>query len=242
MKVFLVNLDRDKDRLANANEQLVRLGIAYERIPAVYGKGLSVAEKRRAVNRFRWWCAIGRPISDAEIGCALSHQLIYRRMISESIPCACIFEDDIVLNDRICQVLEMVEKHMDPAKSQVVMLSDHTGMYANDKFETMEIRRSGSAMCTDGYCITKTAATKLLQCNCPIITPCDLWGRWATMGRIDLYHALPSVCKQDQRKFGSSTTEGRVAVSGLPWFLLALHKTRRCVGKMLDWALLRFRR
>ena len=61
MKVFLVNLDKNPERLAAADAQLRKLGVEYERFPAVYGADLPKAEKRQAVNRFRWWCAVGRP-------------------------------------------------------------------------------------------------------------------------------------------------------------------------------------
>ena len=80
MKVFLINLDRDQERLKAADAQLKALGVEYEWIPAVYGKSLSQEEKQRKVNRFRWWCAVGRSMTDGELGCALSHAAVYRWM------------------------------------------------------------------------------------------------------------------------------------------------------------------
>ena len=41
MNVFLINLDKETERLKFTDRQLKRSGVAYERIPAVYGKLLS---------------------------------------------------------------------------------------------------------------------------------------------------------------------------------------------------------
>ena len=73
MKVFVINLDKDKDRMASIDAQLKGLGVQYERISGVYAKNLPGQERKCFVNNFRWWCAVGRPISPAEIGCAMSH-------------------------------------------------------------------------------------------------------------------------------------------------------------------------
>ena len=97
MKTFLINLDREKARLSATDAQLKRLRIDYERIPAVYGKTLPADVLHDAVDHFRWWCAIGWPVSPGQIGCAMSHYAIYRRMMYENIPVACVFEDDVLL-------------------------------------------------------------------------------------------------------------------------------------------------
>ena len=73
MKAFLINLDRDTERLAAADAQLRRLGIAYERVKAVDGKDLSRAEIRRNVARTRALWANGSMYTPGQIGCWLSH-------------------------------------------------------------------------------------------------------------------------------------------------------------------------
>lgn len=55
MRTFLINLDKDKDRLIAADTQLKRLGITYERFPAVYAKEMSKIERNSKVNHFRLW-------------------------------------------------------------------------------------------------------------------------------------------------------------------------------------------
>lgn len=238
MKVFLVNLDRDTDRLASVDRQLKRLGVAYERVPAVYGKDLPADSIKAHCNAFRWWCAIGRPPSLGEIGCALSHFKIYERMLAEGISAACIIEDDIALSSSFASGLEKVADEIDESRSQVVLLSDHSGLYSTRQSgKEFEIVKSAKGMCTDGYCLTQLAARALLKQNRPIIVPCDMWKRWACKGVIELFHLLPSVCRQDE-SFGSYTTIGRVAVDSLSTANKIWYKLNRLLGKTVDFILL----
>ena len=232
MKVFLVNLDRDKERLASIDGQLKRLCIEYERVSGVSGRDLTKDDFKRSYNPFRWWCAMGRAVAPAEIGCALSHYNIYRRMIAdEGFDYCCILEDDVELSPQFNSTLLEVERWMDPAKPQVVILNDHQGQYAR---LPPGIHRSLGGTCTDGYVLTRVAARNLLEANFPIIVPCDTWGRWVRQGRIELYHAVPAVVRQMQDVFGSMTSANRMDVLKFPLMKRLLHKAKRAVGKVLD--------
>lgn len=237
MKVYLVNLDRDTDRFASIDGQLKKLGVEYERVSAVYGKDLSKDEIARCFNSFRWWCAMGRPVAPAEIGCALSHYNIYRRMEAEKIPYCCILEDDIAVSPQFISILQLVRRRLDQKRPQVFLLNDHQNRYAGFSLGIHWSRFGG--MCTDGYVLTQAAARNLLAANLPIIVPCDTWGRWVRQGRIELYHAVPAVVRQMQNVFGTSTSEGRVSVSELSLLRRIGHKVKRIVGKMLDMFLIK---
>ena len=238
MKTFVINLDKEKARMASIEAQLSQLGVVYERISAVYGKELPLQERNQAVNKFRWWCAIGRPIAVAEIGCALSHFSIYQRMVEESIPYACILEDDITISSKFKECIAQVEFVLDSTKPQVVLLSDHTKLYGDVLgADSFELRKSKTGTCADGYCLTQEAAKVLLKQNLPLITPCDTWERWVRQGVIELFHALPSVCQQVQALFGSSTSEGRAYTMSFPLHKWLFHKSKRVVGKVIDFVL-----
>ncbi len=231
MKVFLINLASNLERMAVADAQLRRLSVDYERFDAVYGKALSEAEKKQYVNYFRWWCAVGRPICDGEIGCALSHYRIYERMIKESVPYFCVLEDDVVLTKDFPKQLAEVEKWLDGKQPQVVLLSNHT----KERQEGWGIYPTKRDMFTEGYVITLPAAKALLQANLPMQTPCDHWGRWVKSGAIQLYHAFPTVCSQPH-----DTTDIAIGIRYVKDFPLPLwvwHKFKRLVGKTIDWML-----
>ncbi len=234
MNVFLINMADNPTRLASADEQLRRLGVSYERIEAVNGKVLPEAERRQTVNRFRWWCAIGRPVVPAEIGVALSHASIYRRMVQEGIPCACVLEDDVMLGDRFPEQVRYVEAWLNPSEPQVILLSNHT----SEVCAGQAVRPTRSDMFAEGYVVTRAAAKALLRANSPLQVPCDHWGRWVKQRFIRLYHAFPTVCCQNQKQFGSGTSQGRgEAVRNWPLCRRIIHHAMRLIGRTLDGAL-----
>lgn len=231
MKVYVVNLDRSKDRLASVDSQLRRLGVAYERVSAVDARAMTEKERARAVNRFRWWCAVGRRVEPAEVGCALSHKGIYERMSGGEH--VCILEDDVIIKDTFPMQLEEVEKAIDSAKPQVYLLSNR-----KNRFHGAGIVRSAYGFCTDGYVITKAAADAILAVNTPLKVPCDHWGRWVKQGVIELYHVLPESISQDRETFGSSTQADMKYVKDFPIGRWILHKAKRLVGFHIDKILL----
>lgn len=249
MKVFLINLDKDVDRLAAFDEQAKRLGVEYERVSAVYAKDeiqsgrLKVAEVE---SRFRCWCAVGQTLTPGEIGCALSHQLVYRRMLEKGIDLACVLEDDVVLDERFPKVLAEVERWYDRTRSSVVLLSNHsesggqlgdgvTGFLSPSGQTETQIKSSAGDYFAEGYVLGSVAATALLRENSPLIVPADHWPRWVRHGAIELCHAFPTVCSQNKTTFASATrptAEKSVRERGIAYWIF--RKSYRTVGVLLD--------
>lgn len=244
MKTFLINLDKNPERLEKARQRLTAIGVEFERIPAIYGKSLSDEEKKRSVNAFRWWCAQGRPIRDGEIGCALSHYMIYRKMIAENMTCACILEDDNAYRDSFAAVVEEIERLLNVSKPQVVLLTNFTDDRGGGS--RVEICRTLSDQTTSAYILTLPAAKALLVANLPIQVPCDYWRRWTKRGLIELFHGFPTVAVQDGRPLFSygietedvltSDIEGDQSefVRNYSFGKKVIHKMKRAVGTMID--------
>jgi len=236
MKIYLINLDKDKERLIAAESQLKRFGLQFERVGAVYGKAMPVEEKEAAVNAFRWWCAVGRCIWDGEIGCALSHRKARNLMITQNEDIACILEDDVVLSDMFPDVLRYIAENLDKYESNVVLLSNHTpqkkiGMPRKGFY----LQKARNDMFTEGYVLTLPAARNLNSVNYPMITPCDWWGRWKRKGLIHLYHSVPTVCSQNRNDFKSTIGDGEFKpVSSYGVIKKCLHKSARAVGLAID--------
>ena len=231
MRVFLVNLRADSGRLAAADRQLRALGVPYERFEAVDGRALDARVRARAFSRFRWWCANGRAAMAGEIGCALSHQGLYRRMLAEGWPSMCVMEDDVALASGFAQALARVEAWLDPAQAQVVLFSNHT----EERAQQPCILPSQGDMYAECYALTAPAAAALLRANVPIRTPCDHWARWVHRGFIRLYHAFPTTASQNTAAFATHMTEsatlnyGNRSPLGRVWF-----KVQRLIGWPLD--------
>lgn len=225
MKAFLINLDRDTERLAAADAQLRRLGIAYERVKAVDGKGLSRAEIRRNVARTRALWANGSMYTPGQIGCWLSHTGIYRRMLAERIPAALVLEDDVTLSEDAPRVIAFAEEAIDCKKPQWVLLSDHSRGHAAEvkaSDEQPRLERIGYDFCTEAYIITQAAAKEILRVNDPMVVTCDSYPRWTKRGHIELYHAKPSVAIQNRADFRSNLgydtiVRGRTGLRRLAW-------------------------
>lgn len=103
METFLINLEKDTDRLAYMHEQLTRLGIAYTRVDAFTGTSLEAARLYSATDAKK---ENGRSLSLGEIGCALSHRSIYETMVEKNIPHALVLEDDVLLPANFKAIIE----------------------------------------------------------------------------------------------------------------------------------------
>ena len=231
MVTFLINLEKNPERLAAADAQLRGLGVAYERFPAVYGKALPPEERRRKVRCFRSWCAMGRRLMDGEIGCALSHCGIYQEIVRRGLPCAAVLEDDCKLSPALPEALREVEEWVDPTRPQVVLLTHHQGSVRGGGIVMI-----GTEMFTEGYVITQTGALALLAANYPIVTVADAWARWVRQGDIQLYKRFPPAITQDWDRFPESDINEtqRFRVDALPKWKWVLYKAMRCVGVAID--------
>ena len=114
LKAYLINLDRSPERLAFMDEQLKRLGVDYERVPAVDGRALTPEERVRGFSRVRSFIASKKRLSDAEVGVAMSHVACCRRVLAEEEPYALVLEDDVVLADGFPAALKRVEAFLSP--------------------------------------------------------------------------------------------------------------------------------
>lgn len=200
MKVFLINMAESVDRLEFMDAQLQQLGMKYDRVQAINGRRMEEKELCRAVSRFHSLCAMGRKLNLGEIGCALSHCSVYRRMMKESIPCALVLEDDVVIDGRINDVIDEILRCVEISKPQVYILS---GGHA-DTSEDVSIEKLRNAMYADGYVITITAAKLVCDANTPVITVADQWRRWVRWNGLELYRCHPSVIRQNRDKLNST--------------------------------------
>lgn len=163
-------------------QQLEKLGIEFEFLDAFYGADYYNDEQyfvREPSIKYE-----KRLMSPGEIGCALSHQAIYRKMLDENIPYALIFEDDAVISPDILKVLPELEKHIKPnqlitlAKCDLTYRKNKIHLYGDFFISKPYMIKYGSMAQTPGYIITKEAAKTILSINFPVYIPADSWGRY----------------------------------------------------------------
>ena len=106
MKIFVISLKDSKDRRKEMESQMKSLGLAFEFFQLLMDdKGLpnkyeSMVDRKLAKKR------IGADISDSEIACALSHSLLYKKIIDENIDNTIILEDDCILGDDFAEMVK----------------------------------------------------------------------------------------------------------------------------------------
>lgn len=234
MKTYLVNLDKNPERLESSKRQLDALGIHFERIRAVQGKSLTRDERKRMVASFRSLMACGRRLNDGEIGCSLSHVAIYRDMVEKSVGVALVLEDDLVLQPGFREAIEEIARVADPTKPQVFFPAKQNA--PSDSRVDHCIERVQGAMFTDVYVITLPAARLVLQANYPVVSVADSWSHWYRRYGVELYRRFPIVAYQDNNTFG---TDICVAKQKRCVMMKIGCKLFRAFGALIDWFLWR---
>ena len=89
-KVYVINMEKDKERLKTFDGYMKDNNILYERFNAVNGS--KVLHDDRLTNHCNIFC------SDGVKGCALSHRTIWDTMIKNNYKNVLIFEDDAIVD------------------------------------------------------------------------------------------------------------------------------------------------
>jgi GR25 family glycosyltransferase involved in LPS biosynthesis len=92
-KVFVINLDKDTERLSSIDKQLRESNILYERFSGILGKNIATD------SRLSPFCS--QFCTDGIKGCALSHRTIWETAIQNKYSTVMILEDDVVIPPNI---------------------------------------------------------------------------------------------------------------------------------------------
>lgn len=74
MRTFIINLKHSLERRAKMESQLLKLNIAHEFIEAIDGRKMTETERRNVTREVNYAFLPG------EVGCALSHLEIYKKI------------------------------------------------------------------------------------------------------------------------------------------------------------------
>lgn len=104
--IWLINLDRDKDRLAAMESQLDAMGLPYTRFAAIYGKD-HVEELSKRADARAYARNMGSPILPGKMGCYASHIAVWEAFLASDHKVALILEDDVVFHDDFLESLDL---------------------------------------------------------------------------------------------------------------------------------------
>lgn len=189
MKIFIINLISSTGRRATIAAQCDAAGLDYEFINAVNGHALTeaeIAQHTRTVNY---------AFKPGEIGCALSHLAIYRKMKDEKIAQALILEDDALFTGQLGAVLSSPAMQLSPDNPTLVLLS-RVNRYVDKAIaavtETSHLYPVYSATTAHAYVINLEAATRLLKLLYPVWMVADKWCLFEEYGAIKLLAVHPA--------------------------------------------------
>lgn len=175
---FVINLEKDVERRVQISRQLNDLDIPHSIFSAVHGASLTTEEIDSYYDRDRA-IALSHDMTLSEIGCALSHVFIYRKMVAEGIPYALVLEDDARLNNDLPHVISRLQDEYESTEPVVILLG-HVRKYQNraplildEKYRVAEIY--GTPVGAHGYFITLAGAKKLLDNLFPVWAVADDW-------------------------------------------------------------------
>lgn len=106
MLALIISLQRCTDRRAKITKRLTELGIPWQIFDAIEGKSLSHSERRYngTVRRLMY----GKDMTDGEIGCALSHIAVCKKIASDCLENVLILEDDAIIQDTLPETLNVL--------------------------------------------------------------------------------------------------------------------------------------
>ncbi len=218
MKSYLINLDKDTDRLKFFNANFEHLGIAVERISATDGRVFSEEDYKnfmqtrpRDYNRTQTknWLR-------GQMGCFLSHYAVWQKIAAGSEPFCAVFEDDIHISNYLGKILN--DHSWIPSNVDIIRLETSTNRIRLTSQPTLtHIGRKlygvkSTSWCAGAYIINRNTAQKLVDLAEKYHEPADVilynFEESVIAKDLNILQFNPALCTQDKH-----LTEGKVKFS-----------------------------
>lgn len=196
MKTYVINLESSPERKVYMQGILKRMPfLSVEFIFAVDGKVMPPRERHVRFSEEKFKKRYSHTVRPGEIGCTLSHQLCYRKMVTDGEPYVLILEDDVVFAEtNIEPLLEKIAEEMRTEEPRVILLSGWYWYWRASSFTGRhKLARVYDAFLTHSYVINQAAARLLIEEH-PFITADD-W-RYISKKGARLQAVLPHVVDQ----------------------------------------------
>jgi glycosyl transferase family 25 len=215
--VFVINLDRRKDRLMYMAAQLQDIGLDWERVSAHDMQLVDDAFLAGEISMQGQIIGMGR----GSQCCALTNFDIYRRIVAEDIPAALILQDDVELSPKIASFLETLDwlpKGIDLVQFEKYgrrasrrLLGPALGVMPVDGAHLHRLfSRTAGAAC---YLITKQGAARILADKPLLNMPIDHFlfspNVSPLFDRLNVAVVSPALARQNEDEFGSDLDSER---------------------------------
>jgi glycosyl transferase family 25 len=210
LHTWVINLDKDLERLARITRQLAPTGLAWTRVSAVYGRDLPEPERQRLLDGAAYRRQHGMEPALGELGCYLSHVAVMRALLASPHRFALVLEDDVLLTPALVPVLQGLLAN--PGRWDMVKLSRvHSGspqrcleVAPGHHLAVMLSRCTGSS----AYLVNCRAAQVYVDRLLPMRLPYDhVFDQGWTFG-LQVRMVTPTPCIHDEDIATSITTGG----------------------------------
>jgi len=124
LTIFVINLDGSTERLKKVGSELAKYALAFERISAVDGRLMSLAQLQQHYCPQKNASNYYKALTAGEIGCYLSHRKVWQTIIERELTSAVILEDDFLLSQSIDDIVSFAQSG---TLYDYIKLSDHPG-------------------------------------------------------------------------------------------------------------------
>ena len=122
--IFIINLKKNIERKKHMEVLCAKYNFRPIFVDAVDGEKLTKEQRDKCYSKNKAISHLGRELSNSEIGCALSHISIYKRIIKNNMEMAIILEDDVVFNENLLEVLRLTYKY--PSNWDLILLGHYS--------------------------------------------------------------------------------------------------------------------
>jgi len=198
MKTFVISLSKAKERRNHIVEEFAKQKVDFEFFDAITPENIDIAISN---------LSLGGYVSELhknEIGCLLSHMLLWKKAIDDQLDYIAIFEDDIYLGENAKDFLSdnaWIQKKCQVIKLEVFyktisVASKKSNLSAPDNRMLLLLREAH--MGCGGYILTQSAAKKLLSfiVESKVLIPVDHF-LFRECPELKIYQLSPALCIQD---------------------------------------------
>jgi glycosyl transferase family 25 len=193
--IYVINLERDAERLESVRGNLSALGLAFERVPAVIGKELTDWRGYVDMETYVWRNRQDEP-RPGEVGCYLSHLKAMEIFLRTDAPWCMILEDDVEVLPACAEILRALAEKDD--WDLVKLFHFHSGLPVRKRALGADhhlVSHLGRTTSSAAYVVNRHAAQTLLKAMLPISEQVDhaLDRPWETGLRIRGVRPMPVI-------------------------------------------------
>lgn len=176
--VVVISLKRSEDRRQKITKRLQDLGLEFQFFDAIDGEDFPL-ELEPMIDRSHKQAKLilALPLSDGEVACALSHALVYKRIIDEGWDDCFILEDDAILSHEFTYLVRQGVLSKDRRiELATLCYGNHRAWYGASIDLGVGLtanRLATTPFSTVGYYLTKSTAIKLYGWAVPISMVAD---------------------------------------------------------------------